>query len=151
MTNLFLYHLQRHSDHHANPTRRYQTLRSMAGSPNLPSGYASMISLTYFPPLWRKVMDHRVLDHYDGDISKVNLQPTPGPEAAGPPRGGGMSAAYRCPVCEYIYDEAERRTQGRLSGGHRLGAGSRRLVLSRLRGAREAGFRGVRSMTMRAA
>ena len=75
VTNLFLYHLQRHSDHHANPTRRYQTLRSMEGSPNLPSGYASMISLTYFPPLWRKVMDHRVLEHYDGDITKVNLQP----------------------------------------------------------------------------
>jgi alkane 1-monooxygenase len=75
VTNLFLYHLQRHSDHHANPTRRYQTLRSMAGAPNLPSGYASMIALTYFPPLWRRVMDHRVLDHYDGDITRVNIHP----------------------------------------------------------------------------
>ncbi|WP_445161715.1 alkane 1-monooxygenase [Mycobacterium sp. Dal123C01] len=75
VTNLFLYHLQRHSDHHANPTRRYQTLRSMEGAPNLPSGYASMIALTYFPPLWRKVMDHRVLAHYDGDITKINVQP----------------------------------------------------------------------------
>ena len=75
VTNLFLYHLQRHSDHHANPTRRYQTLRSMEGAPNLPSGYASMIGLTYFPPLWRKVMDHRVLDHYDGDLSRVNIHP----------------------------------------------------------------------------
>ena len=45
VTNLFLYHLQRHSDHHANPTRRYQTLRSIDGAPNLPSGYASMIAL----------------------------------------------------------------------------------------------------------
>jgi len=75
VTNLFLYHLQRHSDHHANPTRRYQTLRSMAGAPNLPSGYASMIALTYFPPLWRRVMDHRVLEHYDGDITRVNVHP----------------------------------------------------------------------------
>ena len=50
--------------YHANPTRRYQTLRSMKGAPNLPSGYASMIGLTYFPPLWRRVIDHRVLDHY---------------------------------------------------------------------------------------
>ena len=64
-----------HSDHHANPTRRYQTLRSMDGAPNLPSGYASMIALTYFPPLWRKVMDHRVLEHYDGDITRVNIHP----------------------------------------------------------------------------
>ena len=76
VTNIFLYHLQRHSDHHANPTRRYQILRSMEGAPNLPSGYASMISLAYFPPIWRKVMDHRVLDHYDGDITRVNIQPS---------------------------------------------------------------------------
>ncbi|MGI9208345.1 MAG: alkane 1-monooxygenase, partial [Rhodococcus sp. (in: high G+C Gram-positive bacteria)] len=57
VTNIFLYHLQRHSDHHANPTRRYQTLRSMEMSPNLPAGYATMIGLAYIPPLWRKVMD----------------------------------------------------------------------------------------------
>ncbi|NNH70746.1 alkane 1-monooxygenase [Nocardia uniformis] len=75
VTNIFLYHLQRHSDHHANPTRRYQILRSMDGAPNLPSGYASMIGLAYFPPLWRKVMDHRVLDHYRGDITRVNIEP----------------------------------------------------------------------------
>ncbi len=74
-TNIFLYHLQRHSDHHANPTRRYQVLRSFDEAPNLPSGYASMITLAYFPPLWRKVMDHRVLDHYDGDITRVNIAP----------------------------------------------------------------------------
>jgi alkane 1-monooxygenase len=75
VTNLFLYHLQRHSDHHANPTRRYQTLRSMSEAPSLPSGYASMIGLTYFPPLWRKVMDHRVMAHYGGDLSRVNVHP----------------------------------------------------------------------------
>ncbi len=46
-----------------------------AGAPNLPSGYASMIALTYVPALWRKVMDHRVLEHYDGDITRVNLHP----------------------------------------------------------------------------
>jgi alkane 1-monooxygenase len=75
VTNIFLYHLQRHSDHHANPTRRYQTLRSFSEAPSLPSGYASMICLAYFPPLWRKVMDPRVLAHYDGDITRANLQP----------------------------------------------------------------------------
>ncbi|GAB2628195.1 alkane 1-monooxygenase [Prescottella soli] len=74
-TNIFLYHLQRHSDHHANPTRRYQTLRSMDTAPQLPAGYAAMIVLAYVPPLWRSVMDKRVLAHYDGDITKVNLQP----------------------------------------------------------------------------
>ncbi|MCW2497694.1 alkane 1-monooxygenase [Jatrophihabitans sp.] len=76
MTNLFLYHLQRHSDHHANPTRRYQALRHFDESPQLPSGYASMIVLCYFPPLWRKVMDKRVLAHYDGDVTLANIQPS---------------------------------------------------------------------------
>jgi alkane 1-monooxygenase len=75
VTNLFLYHLQRHSDHHANPTRRYQTLRSMEGAPNLPTGYASLIGVTYVPALWRKLMDHRVLEHYQGDITKANIHP----------------------------------------------------------------------------
>ncbi|ALG86288.1 alkane 1-monooxygenase [Gordonia phthalatica] len=89
-TNIFLYHLQRHSDHHANPTRRYQTLRSFDEAPNLPSGYASMITLAYFPPIWRKVMDHRVLDHYDGDLSKINIQP--GKEAKVMAKYGKVSA-----------------------------------------------------------
>ena len=74
-TNLFLYHLQRHSDHHANPTRRYQALRHFDESPQLPSGYATMIVLCYFPPLWRRVMDHRVLAHFGGDMSLANIQP----------------------------------------------------------------------------
>ncbi|BBX20692.1 alkane 1-monooxygenase [Mycolicibacter terrae] len=75
VTNLFLYHLQRHSDHHANPTRRYQTLRSFDDSPNLPAGYGALIGVTYFPPVWRKLMDHRVLEHYCGDITRANISP----------------------------------------------------------------------------
>ena len=74
-TNLFLYHLQRHSDHHANPTRRYQALRHFEQSPQLPSGYATMIVLSYFPPLWRRVMDPRVLAHYDGDMTRASVHP----------------------------------------------------------------------------
>jgi alkane 1-monooxygenase len=34
-----------------------------------------MITLAYFPPIWRKVMDHRVIDHYDGDLTKLNVVP----------------------------------------------------------------------------
>ena len=108
VTNLFLYHLQRHSDHHANPTRRYQTLRSMDGAPNLPSGYASMIALTYFPPLWRRVMDHRVLEHYDGDITKVNVHPRVRDKVLARTRAtAARMSAYRCPGCDYVYDEAK--------------------------------------------
>ncbi|MDQ2750457.1 MAG: alkane 1-monooxygenase [Actinomycetota bacterium] len=74
-TNLFLYHLQRHSDHHANPTRRYQSLRHFEESPQLPAGYATMIVLAHFPPLWRRVMDQRVLAHYRGDVLLANIHP----------------------------------------------------------------------------
>jgi len=74
-TNVLLYHLQRHSDHHANPTRRYQALRDFKDAPVLPTGYAGMIVLATFPPIWRKVMDPRVLSHYDGDVERANLQP----------------------------------------------------------------------------
>jgi alkane 1-monooxygenase len=34
-----------------------------------------MIVLAYFPPLWRRVMDKRVLAHYAGDVSLANIQP----------------------------------------------------------------------------
>src|SRR6476469_5268772 len=74
-TNVLLYHLQRHSDHHANPTRRYQTLRDFEESPVLPTGYAGMIVLAIVPAVWRRVMDPRVLAHFDGDLSKANLSP----------------------------------------------------------------------------
>jgi alkane 1-monooxygenase len=74
-TNVFLYHLQRHSDHHANPTRRYQALRHVEEAPQLPAGYATMILCAYLPPLWRAVMDKRVLAHYDGDVTRANIQP----------------------------------------------------------------------------
>ncbi|WP_227984333.1 alkane 1-monooxygenase [Nocardia spumae] len=72
VTNVFLFHLQRHSDHHANPGRRYQTLRSSEQAPQLPLGYAAVILIAVVPPLWRAVMDHRVLAHYHGDITLVN-------------------------------------------------------------------------------
>jgi alkane 1-monooxygenase len=75
-SNLVLYHLERHSDHHANPTRRYQSLRHFDDAPELPSGYALMICLAIVPPLWYRVMDHRVLDHYGGDATLANLQPS---------------------------------------------------------------------------
>lgn len=76
VTNVFLFQLQRHSDHHANPLRRYQTLRSFDSSPQLPAGYATMVVAALVPPLWRRVMDHRVLAHYGGDLSRANVHPS---------------------------------------------------------------------------
>ena len=60
VTNCFLYHLQRHSDHHTWPARRYQTLRNFSDSPQLPTGYAGMVLLAAIPPLWFAVMNPRV-------------------------------------------------------------------------------------------
>ncbi|WP_333620195.1 fatty acid desaturase [Dietzia sp.] len=75
VTNIFLFHLQRHSDHHANPMRRFQVLRTVDEAPQLPSGYASLIVVAHFPPLWRKIMDKRVLAHYGGDVTRANIDP----------------------------------------------------------------------------
>jgi len=123
-TNVLLYHLQRHSDHHANPTRRYQALRDMKDAPVLPTGYTGMIVVAAFPPLFRRLMDPLVLSHYDGDLSQANLQPSkrdkilrkyPVPQqdhdrdlAADPTAQTfvGEVLAARCPGCGYTYEVA---------------------------------------------
>lgn len=75
-TNVLLYQLQRHSDHHANPTRRYQALRDIESAPVLPTGYAGMIVLAAVPPVWYRVMDPRVAAHFGGDMSQANIKPS---------------------------------------------------------------------------
>lgn len=60
LSNWLLFQLQRHSDHHAYPKRRYAILRHHADSPQLPGGYAAMFVLALVPPLWHRVMDPRV-------------------------------------------------------------------------------------------
>lgn len=60
LSNLFLFQLQRHSDHHETPRRRYQALLHHADSPQLPGGYAAMFVLALCPPLWFRIVDPRV-------------------------------------------------------------------------------------------
>lgn len=72
VTNLLLYQLQRHSDHHENPARRFVALRHVEQAPQLPAGYATMILCALVPPLWRRVMDPRVLRHYAGREELAN-------------------------------------------------------------------------------
>jgi len=76
-SNVIMFQLERHSDHHANPSRPYQSLRSFENLPELPSGYSGMYWLAYHPPLWFKVMDKRLLaiPHINGDLAKVNIDP----------------------------------------------------------------------------
>jgi alkane 1-monooxygenase len=60
LSNLMLFQLQRHSDHHAFPKRRYAVLRHRAEAPQLPAGYAAMFVLAWCPPLWRRWVDPRI-------------------------------------------------------------------------------------------
>jgi len=60
LSNLFLFQLQRHSDHHANALKPYQTLNDMPDSPQLPAGYPLMILTALCPPLWFKLMNPRL-------------------------------------------------------------------------------------------
>jgi alkane 1-monooxygenase len=74
-SNLVLFHLQRHSDHHAHPLRRYQTLRHFDAVPRLPSGYASMFVIAWIPPLWFFVMNERLLESVGRDHRRINFDP----------------------------------------------------------------------------
>jgi len=73
-SNLLLFHLERHSDHHANPVRRYQSLRHFDDLPRLPTGYFGMFLLAYVPPVWFRVMNPRLLalPHVAGCLDRVN-------------------------------------------------------------------------------
>lgn len=121
ISNLLLYQLQRHSDHHANPTRRYQALRHFDDSPQLPTGYGGMILLAYCPPLWFHLMDRRVVAHHGGDLRQANLHPArrdallkrypppAAPLAVDEDRLDGLHSQARrhqCPNCRYVYDDA---------------------------------------------
>lgn len=57
MSNLILFQLQRHSDHHAFASRPYQVLRHFDESPQLPFGYPVMILMSLVPPLWFSIMN----------------------------------------------------------------------------------------------
>jgi alkane 1-monooxygenase len=98
-SNVLLYHLQRHSDHHANPMRRYQALRHYDQAPQLPTGYSGMIVTAAFPPLWRRLMDHRVLAHYDGEVQRANIHPR---------ARGRVLARYGSPAADAALSEVSR-------------------------------------------
>jgi alkane 1-monooxygenase len=72
VSNLMLFHLQRHSDHHANPARPYQALRNFEELPRLPSGYPGCFLLALVPPLWFAVMDRKALEWAGGDMTRLN-------------------------------------------------------------------------------
>ncbi len=62
VSNWLLINLQRHSDHHYKPSRRFPLLQTYSrdDAPQLPLGYPAMTALAMIPPLWRRVMNPRV-------------------------------------------------------------------------------------------
>ncbi len=61
---IMLFELTRHSDHHYMTSRKFQILRHLDESPQMPTGYPGMMVLSLFPPLWFKVM-HQVIEKYN--------------------------------------------------------------------------------------
>ncbi|MFV2038215.1 MAG: alkane 1-monooxygenase [Paracoccaceae bacterium] len=61
-SNWLLINLQRHSDHHYKPDRRFPLLQnySEAEAPQLPYGYPVMVVVALIPPMWRRMMNPRV-------------------------------------------------------------------------------------------
>lgn len=61
-SNWLLINLQRHSDHHYKPDRRFPLLQTYPEdeAPQLPFGYPGMTFLAMIPPLWRRRMNPRV-------------------------------------------------------------------------------------------
>ncbi len=61
-SNWLLINLQRHSDHHYKPDRRFPLLQTYGPdiAPTLPFGYPMMTMIALVPPLWRRVMNPRV-------------------------------------------------------------------------------------------
>ncbi|MDA9207808.1 alkane 1-monooxygenase [Octadecabacter sp.] len=61
-SNWLLINLQRHSDHHYKPNRRFPLLQTYDEdeAPQLPYGYPIMTMMAMIPPLWRRTMNPRV-------------------------------------------------------------------------------------------
>jgi len=55
-----LYELTRHSDHHHRSHKKYQLLSCHEKSPQMPYGYPTSMLICLIPPLWFKLMNHRI-------------------------------------------------------------------------------------------
>ena len=75
VSNVLLFHLQRHSDHHAHAERSYQSLRHFDEAPQLPTGYMGMLLLSYLPAVYFRLMDRRLLQQAGGTLERLNLDP----------------------------------------------------------------------------
>jgi len=65
---IVLFELSRHSDHHFIASRKYQILRHIDDSPQMPTGYPGMMLLATVPPLWFNIMNPKIRKIKEGKL-----------------------------------------------------------------------------------
>ncbi|WP_420315934.1 alkane 1-monooxygenase [Ekhidna sp.] len=68
---IILFELSRHSDHHYIASRKYQVLRHIDESPQMPTGYPGMMILATIPPLWFSIMNPRIKQIKKEDLAQA--------------------------------------------------------------------------------
>jgi len=68
---IILFELSRHSDHHYIASRKYQILRHIDESPQMPTGYPGMMILATIPPLWFAIMNPRIKQLKRQELAKA--------------------------------------------------------------------------------
>lgn len=72
LSNYIFFKLQRHSDHHENAMKPYQTLLTINESPQLPHGYIVMTVMALIPSVFQRIMNPLV-DNYRQEIEKSEM------------------------------------------------------------------------------
>jgi alkane 1-monooxygenase len=60
IADALLFNLPRHANHHLQPSLNCDQLTHTPASPQMPTGYAGMVLLTFIPPLYKKIMTPRL-------------------------------------------------------------------------------------------
>ncbi|WP_420575345.1 alkane 1-monooxygenase [Ekhidna sp.] len=68
---IILFELSRHSDHHYIASRKYQILRHIDESPQMPTGYPGMMILATIPPLWFAIMNPKIKRIKEQDLAQA--------------------------------------------------------------------------------
>lgn len=55
-----MFNLSRHADHHYNGSKKYQLLKSIESSPQMPTGYPGMMLIALLQPLWFFIMNKKL-------------------------------------------------------------------------------------------
>jgi len=109
LTNWMLFKIQRHPDHHTNAGRPYQILRTFKESPTMPTGYAGMFVLSWFPPLFAAIMDPLVENAY----RQREIMEKRGVAASAFPKGSNNMSSFFKKEGEGFYEEGSSPyTQG---------------------------------------